>query len=143
METGKGEQDKAAFLEEMSQLYDRMHAPERQPELVTFEQREQRAWEIGRTAQKRLLEGHLARDPAAVGAESAACPQCGEISSQGKRKRSRKVKARSVEVGWEREEFYCRRCRRHFSPSRSSVEDRERGLQSEGAAADSDARGAQ
>lgn len=143
MEAGKAEEDKAAFMEEMGRLYDRMHAAERQPELVTFEQREQCAWEIGRAAQKRLLEGHLARDPAAFGAESAGCPKCGTVSRHGKRRRNRKVQARSGEVGWEREEFYCRRCRRHFSPSRSSVEDRERGIQSEGAAADSDARRAQ
>ena len=128
MESGKAEQDKAAFLGEMSRLYDKMHAPERQPELVTFEQREQCAWEIGQAAQKRLLEDHLARDPAAIGAESAVCPQCGLVSRHGKRKRSRKVKARAGEVGWEREEFYCRRCRRHFSPSRPGAEDRERGI---------------
>ena len=128
MEAGKAEQDKAAFMEEMRQLYDKMMAPEGQAELVTFEQREQRALELGRAAQKRLMELHLARDPAAGGAESAACPQCGDIAKAGKRKRKRQVQSLAGEVGWEREEFYCRRCRRHFSPSRPTAEDRERGV---------------
>jgi len=128
METGDGRGDKAAFLEEMSRLYETMYAAERQPELVTFEQRERRAREISQAAQKRLLEVHLARDPAAAGAEAATCPHCGRVANRGKRKRTRKVQALAGEVVWEREEFYCRRCRRHFSPSRPVAEDRERGI---------------
>jgi hypothetical protein len=120
--------ERSAFLGEMGQLYDSMFAAERQPELVTFEQREQRVWEIGQLAQKRLLELHLARDPAAAGAEEMTCPLCGSGGAHKERKRKRKIQARSGEVGWERDEYYCRQCRRHFSPSRSVAEGRERGI---------------
>jgi hypothetical protein len=124
----KAATDRAAFLGEMGQLYDSMFAAERQPELVTFEQREQRVWEIGQIAQKRLLELHLARDPGANGAVEVTCPLCGSGGARKEGKRKRKVQARPGEVGWERDEYYCRQCRRHFSPSRSVVEGRERGV---------------
>lgn len=117
--------DKTVFIEEMSRLYDTLFAAERQPELVTFAQREQRVWEIGQTVQQRLLETHLARDPAAAGAAAATCPHCGCAGNRKKRKRLRKIKARAGEVDWTREEFYCRRCRRHFSPSRPIIEDQQ------------------
>lgn len=120
--------ERAAFLEEMGKLYDSMFAAERQAELVTFEQREQRVWEIGQIAQKRLLEFHLARDPGATGAAEVMCPLCGSGGARKEGKRKRKVQARPGEVGWERDEYYCRQCRRHFSPSRPDAEDRERGL---------------
>lgn len=117
--------DKAAFLEEASRLYDTLFAAERQPELVTFTQREQRVLEIGQTIQQRLLEAHLARDPAAAGSAAATCPHCGGGDNRKTRKRLRKIKARAGEIGWTREEYYCRRCRRHFSPSRPVVEGRQ------------------
>src|SRR5512137_2495302 len=65
------------FVEEAGRAFDQMLGSDGQNGLVTFEEREDRACELGDALTRRLLEEHLAADDAADPGVEVACPLCG------------------------------------------------------------------
>lgn len=116
-------QRRASFLKLASRWYDRMHASAEQHQLVTFDQREQRALELGAEVEGALLQEHLQRDPLTrpkAGGE-CTCPSCGTAGARPEADVERQVRTRAGPVRWARVRYYCRHCRRHFSPSRQHL----------------------
>lgn len=56
---------RAAFMEEAGQAFDQMLGDDGQNGLVTFEEREERACDLGDALTRRLLADHLAADESA------------------------------------------------------------------------------
>ncbi|MCY2951063.1 MAG: hypothetical protein NTU53_03685 [Planctomycetota bacterium] len=65
------------FVEEAGRTFDQMLGSDGQNGLITFEQREERACDLGDALTRRLLEEHLAADDAADPGVEVACPICG------------------------------------------------------------------
>jgi hypothetical protein len=108
------------FVEEAGRTFDQMLGADGQNGLVTFEQREERACELGDALTQRLLEEHLAADDAADPDVEVACPICQEpMFCQAPEKvelQNRKVRTRRGTVEYERAARQCKRCRRVFFP---------------------------
>ena len=108
------------FLEEAAKAFDQMLGSDGQNGLVTFEQREDRACELGDALTRRLLEEHLAADEAADPDEQAECPICGRpVPCQSPQKvemENRRVQTRRGAVEFERAARHCTHCRRVFFP---------------------------
>jgi hypothetical protein len=108
------------FVEEAGRTFDQMLGADGQNGLVTFEQREERACELGDALTQRLLEEHLAADDAADPDVEVACPICGEpMFCQAPEKvelQNRQVRTRRGTVEYERAARQCKRCRRVFFP---------------------------
>jgi hypothetical protein len=110
------------FLEEAGRAFDQMLGSDGQNGLVTFEEREERACELGDALTCRLLEEHLAAEEMADPDEAVDCPFCGrpapcpapaEVEWE-----KREVLARRGPVEFERAAGYCKSCRRVFFPLR-------------------------
>jgi hypothetical protein len=108
------------FLEEAAKAFDQMLGCDGQNGLVTFEQREDRACELGDALTRRLLEEHLAADETADPGEQVDCPLCGrpvpcETPEQVEMEK-RQVRTRRGAVEFERAARRCTHCRRVFFP---------------------------
>jgi hypothetical protein len=108
------------FVEEASRAFDQMLGGDGQNGLVTFEEREDRACELGDALTRRLLEEHLAADELADPDEEVACPICGrpvpcEAPEEAEMEK-RQVQARRGTVEFERAARRCKPCRRVFFP---------------------------
>ena len=108
------------FAEEAGQAFDQMLGSDGQNGLVTFEQREERACELGDALTRRLLEEHLAADDMADPGVEVACPICGgpvpcEKPEEAEME-NREVQTRRGKVEFERAARRCNRCRRVFFP---------------------------
>jgi hypothetical protein len=70
------EQLRQQFLQQAAQAFDLMFADD--GDLVTFDQRERRANDLGQTLALQLLQGHAATDPAAdpPPEHEVPCPRC-------------------------------------------------------------------
>jgi uncharacterized protein with PIN domain len=120
--TAEGDARRAKFLEEAGAAFDRM-MKEDQEQMITFDQMEDRALEVGGKLQRWLVEQCLAeaaRRKAA--APSACCPQCGKALQFAPAPKERRIRGRTGEVAVERREGYCPSCRKAFFPSGPSVE---------------------
>src|SRR5438094_2499744 len=74
------------FLAEATTAFDLMFEPPHAGDLVTFDQREQRALELGQQLVIALLQQHANHDPAAdPGPEPAAPPCCPRCRRPGRR----------------------------------------------------------
>lgn len=113
-------QRRQEFLEEAGQAFDQMLGSDGQNGLVTFEQREDRACELGDGLTRRLLEEHLAADELADPGAEVDCSLCGrpvpceepeEVELQ-----QRKLLTRRGWVEYERAGRLCKDCRRVFFP---------------------------
>jgi len=108
------------FLEEAGRAFDQMLGSDGQNALVTFEQREDRACELGDALTRRLLEEHLAADDVADPGVEVACPICAEVvcceSPEQAELQRRQVRTRRGMVEYERAARRCQRCRRVFFP---------------------------
>ena len=108
------------FQEEAGQAFDRMLGSDGQNGLVTFEEREERACELGDGLTRRLLEEHLDADDATEPGAEVVCPICGgPVRCEGPEKiekETRRVRTRRGEVDYERAARNCKRCRRVFFP---------------------------
>ena len=108
------------FQEEAGAAFDRMLGSDGQNGLVTFEQREERACELGDALTRRLLEEHLAADDAADPGEQADCSICGRPvpcqSPKDVELEKRQVQTRRGPVDFERAACRCEPCRRVFFP---------------------------
>ena len=108
------------FVEEAGQTFDQMLGCDGQNGLVTFEQREERACELGDALTRLLLEEHLAADDMADPGVEVACPFCGRPvpceAPEDVELQNRQVRTRRGSVDYERAARRCEPCRRVFFP---------------------------
>lgn len=108
------------FQEEAGRAFDRMLGSDGHNGLVTFQEREDRACELGDGLTRRLLEEHLAADDAADPGVEVACPICGGPvrcdSPERVEMENRELRTRRGKVEYERAARRCDRCRRVFFP---------------------------
>jgi hypothetical protein len=108
------------FQEQAGQAFDQMLGSDGQNGLVTFEEREDRACELGDGLTRRLLEEHLSADDAGDPGVEVACPICGGPvhcdSPEKAEMENRELLTRRGKVEYERAARRCNRCRRIFFP---------------------------
>ena len=108
------------FVKDAGRAFDQMMGSDGQNGLVTFEERESRACELGDGLMRRLLEEHLTADDAAEPGVEVACPLCGHPvhcdSPEKAKMQKRKLLTRRGSVEYERAARRCPRCRRIFFP---------------------------
>ena len=108
------------FLNEAGQSFDQMLGTDGRNGLVTFEEREQRACDLGDALTLRLLGEHLSADEAADPGAEVACPCCGEAvrceSPEKAELERRQMRTRRGVVEFERAARLCKPCRRVFFP---------------------------
>ena len=112
---------KAEFLRKASEGFDWMFDPNRQSNMRTFTQREDRGMDIGLGLAKWVIERHVGEDVRAKPSAAApACPKCAG-AAQGPEvteKEAREIESRAGEIWVERPGSFCPHCRRRFFPSR-------------------------
>jgi len=114
------EQLRQQFLRQAAQAFDLMFAAD---DLVTFDQREQRADDLGKTLALQLLQTHAATDPAADPPpdQDVPCPRC-QRPAQRQDDPDRPLPDRSLTVAsgqdvvLRRARFRCPTCRVVFFP---------------------------
>jgi hypothetical protein len=110
------------FQEEAGRAFDEMFGSDGQNGLVTFDERESRACEVGDSLTRRLIEEHLEADESADPGVEVACPSCGQaVTCETPEKvemENRQVQTRRGKVEYERASRRCKRCRRVFFPRR-------------------------
>jgi hypothetical protein len=115
---------RAEFLREASAGFDWMFDPNRQSDMRTFTQREDRGMEIGTALAQWVIEHHVGEDSGAKPSPAGAvCPDCGgsaPMAGSGEgHVPGREVVSRAGEVAIHRPGHVCPRCRRTFFPSGS------------------------
>jgi uncharacterized protein with PIN domain len=126
---------KAVFLRLAEEAYERM-VKEDQEQMITFDQMEDRALEVGGKLECWLLEHRLELAATRKAQEPACCPTCRKPLRMSAPE-ERLVLARTGEVKIRRAEGYCASCRRSFSPGRRTIEAGRRRLQPSRVAPDS------
>jgi uncharacterized protein with PIN domain len=111
---------KAEFLRRAAGAYDRM-MKEDQEQMITFEQMEDRALEVGGKLEHWLLEQRLAGAVKRKAAQQASCPKCGRPLDMGPPE-ERAVQGRVGKVLLDRPIGYCPSCRKGFSPCGRATE---------------------
>ena len=106
---------KAEFLRRAAEAYDRM-LKEDQEQMITFEQMEDRALEVGGQLERWLLEQSLAGAAGRKATQPARCPQCGKALNLSPPE-ERCVQGRVGPVPLKRPIGYCASCRKSFSPA--------------------------
>lgn len=113
-------QRRQEFLEEAGRAFDQMLGSDGQNGPVTFEQREDRACDLGDALTRRLLEEHLAADELGDPGQEVDCSICGRPvpcpSPQEVELEKRTVQTRRGPVEFERAGRICKTCRRVFFP---------------------------
>jgi len=110
------------FLSHCGAAFDLMFHPEYQDQLVTFDQREERAVELGRDLIAWLLQQHANADAQARpdGQPPPACPKCGRpgcrLSEPDQPLPQRQVTTQAGQVTLNRERWRCTTCRVVFFP---------------------------
>ena len=109
------------WLSHAAAAFDLMFRPDYQDQLVTFDQREERAWELGRDLTAWLLQQHVNADPQArPEGPPPTCPKCGRpghrVTDAGEPLSPRQLTTRSGEVTLQREKWRCTTCRVVFFP---------------------------
>lgn len=120
------------FLSHAAAAFDLMFDPAYQEQLVTFDQREQRAGELGRDLTAWLLQRHAKADPQARPEVPPPCPKCGRaghrVTAAGQPLPQRQVTTLTGEVTLEREQWRCTTCRVVFFPPGPQAPLGDRGL---------------
>ena len=110
------------WLRHAAAAFDRMFADDQQDRLVTFDQREERAIDLGQDLAAWLLERHTAADPDVRPAQTPACPHCGRpgqrVEPPDGALEERQLTTDTGEVGFGREKWRCTACRVVFFPPR-------------------------
>jgi hypothetical protein len=110
------------FLSHAAAAFDLMFDPRYQDQLVTFDQREERACELGRDLTAWLLERHTNADPQVRPDEQrlSTCPKCGQpgqrVTAPEDPLPQRRVTSLTGEVTLQREQWRCTTCRVVFFP---------------------------
>ena len=105
---------RAEFLRRAEEAYERM-TKEDQEQMITFEQMEERALEVGGKLECWLLEQSLGAAAERKQGQPACCPQCHKPLRM-EPPEERRVLARTGEVVLRRAQGHCASCRRSFSP---------------------------
>lgn len=128
---------RAEFLEQARRDFERMFSDREQESLVTLDQRESRAIEIGQKLALWCLEHHLAGDDSPKSGPTAPCPTCGaSVSKSTEPPETRSVQTRAGPVQFERARAYCAQCRRAFFPAGRPPRARHRRVQPKRSAQD-------
>ena len=119
------------FLEKARKGYQRMFGEGKLDELRTFVQKDDQASEIVDELWQWMMEKHLEKDEETEEVEAKRkCPGCGGIGKRREEsKEPRDLVGQHGAVGFEREGFYCGRCRKVFFPTGPAAGDRDGGLQ--------------
>ena len=110
------------FLGHCGAAFDLMFRPEYQDQLVTFDQREERAVDLGRDLITWLLQQHVNADAQAHpdGQPPPVCPKCGRpgrrLTEPDQPLPQRQVTTQAGEVTLDREQWRCTTCRVVFFP---------------------------
>jgi len=109
------------FMSLAGEAFDAMFDGDRQEQLITLTQREDRVLEKGADLQQWLLARHLADDPSAASAQSTpvACPKCGHAGLPDKKNAKpapRRIKTRAGPHELKRRRYRCPSCRKIFFP---------------------------
>ena len=110
------------FLAHAGAAFDLMFRPEYQDQLASFDQREQRADELGRDLSAWLLQQHANTDPRARPdpQQPPTCPKCGRpghpVTQPDDPLPQRRVTTLTGEVTLQREQWRCTTCRVVFFP---------------------------
>ncbi len=110
------------FLSHAAAAFDLMFDPQYQDQLVTFDQREERACELGRDLTLWLLQRHTNADPQVRPAEQQlpTCPKCQRpgqrVTASNDPLPPRRVTSLTGEVTFQREQWRCTTCRVVFFP---------------------------
>jgi len=99
--------------------FERMFGDGKLDELRTFVQKDDQAGQIVDELWQWMMEKHLEKDEQLDEVEAKrGCPWCGGIGkSREEEKEHRDLVGQHGAVGFEREGFYCGRCRKVFFPS--------------------------
>ena len=128
------------WLAHAAAAFDLMFHPDHQADLVTFDQRETRACELGRDLTAWLIPQHANADEQARPAEHQPlpCPKCGRPARRktapNARPPSRRLTTLTGGVELQRDPWMCTTCRVVFFPPRSEAGVGHRGLQPRSAA---------
>jgi hypothetical protein len=112
------------WLAHAAAAFDLMFHPDHQPDLITFDQRESRACELGRDLSAWLIQQHANADELARPAadREVVCPRCGRPARRkaepGASPPARRLTGLSGEVELQRDRFTCTACRVVFFPPR-------------------------
>jgi hypothetical protein len=118
------EQLRQQFLDQAAAAFDLMFSPDDPDPLVTFDQREQRALELGRQLLRALLQRHANADPAAdpPPERPPLCPRCQRpgrrLSPAEGPLPERPLTCAAGDVTLRRARFRCTACRAVFFPPR-------------------------
>jgi uncharacterized protein with PIN domain len=115
------EAGKAEFLRQAAAAYDRMMLTD-QEQMITFDQMEDRALEVGSKLERFLMERRLFDAAREHEAATANCPHCHKPQRVTASLKARRVRGRAGAVSFERREGYCPSCRKAFFPSGPGVE---------------------
>jgi hypothetical protein len=122
------------WLAHAAAAFDLMFHPDHQPDLVTFDQREARACELGRDLTAWLIQQHANADDQARPMEGQPIPrpECGRparrlTAAQGPPP-SRRLTSLTGEVELRRDQWTCTTCRVVFSPPRPEASPGHRGV---------------
>lgn len=107
------------FLRKARSGFERMFGDGKLDELRTFIQKDNQAREIVDELWQWMMEKHLEKDEQTDEVEAKRrCPECGGIGkSRDEDKEHRELIGERGSVDFEREGFYCGRCRKVFFPS--------------------------
>ena len=109
------------FMESAGEAFDQMLGSDGQNGLVTFEEREDRACDLGDELTRRLLQEHLGADETTDPGAVVDCPICGgpvhHDSPEQAELETRELLTRRGKVQYERAARRCKRCRRIFFPA--------------------------
>ena len=111
--------------------FEKMFGDGKLDELRTFVQKDEQACEIVDELWQWMMEKHVEKDEQTEEVESKRrCPWCGGIGkSREESKEHRDLIGERGSVGFEREGFYCGRCRKVIFPSGPATGNRDRGIQ--------------
>ena len=116
-DTNEYEVGKAEFLHEAAAAFDRM-MKEDQEQVVTFDQMEDRALEVGSKLEVWLMEKLLAESARKKAAQAQpCCARCQKPLHMTTTLKKRMLRGLTCEVSFERQEVYCPCCRKAFFPS--------------------------
>jgi rubredoxin len=122
------------WLGHAAAAFDLMFRPEYQDQLVTFDQREQRAGELGQDLTAWLLQQHVNAEVQARSdtPSTPCCPKCGRtghcLTESDEPLPQRQLTTRTGEVTIRRERWRCTTCRVVFFPLRPAARIGDRGL---------------
>jgi len=112
---------RAEFLARAGEAFDRMFGADGQNGLVTFQEREDRACEVGDNLTCWLMAEHLALDPVGGTSVERDCPICGgpvRYESAGQAELEwREFQTRRGKIEYRRAAARCPRCRKVFFPA--------------------------